>query len=235
MNKYDKVAVQSTTTEQAQQRQRSRGSTNSLHHLQPSFLSRNRRQQIPARKALNDAKPEGLLQTVKENGQRKKPNKEKAQKKKTFTERPITIQILQRQRRRRQKQEIGKVTPAEEKLLKTKFTSKGPALFGSVQNLNEESKISRSQVKLFYIQSLHLQNIDHFVGSVIVYDIDEIWSIDLAYVDKLAEYNKNIKNRMVAVDCMSRYLRVQPLKSKYATSTAEAFKQMEQISHKKSG
>ena len=31
---------------------------------------------------------------------------------------------------------------------------------------------------------------------------------------------------MVAVDCMSRYLRVQPLKSKYATSTAEAFKQM---------
>ena len=34
----------------------------------------------------------------------------------------------------------GKVTPAEEKLLKTKFTSKGPALFGSVQILKEESK-----------------------------------------------------------------------------------------------
>ena len=31
---------------------------------------------------------------------------------------------------------------------------------------------------------------------------------------------------MVAVDCMSRYLRAQPLKSKYATSTAEAFKEM---------
>ena len=31
---------------------------------------------------------------------------------------------------------------------------------------------------------------------------------------------------MVAVDFMSRYLRAQPLKSKYATSTAEAFKQI---------
>ena len=60
---------------------------------------------------------------------------------------------------------------------------------------------------------------------MILYDIDEIWSIDLAYVDKLADYNKNIKYLMAAVDCMSRYLRVQPLKSKYATSTAEAFKQ----------
>ena len=61
---------------------------------------------------------------------------------------------------------------------------------------------------------------------VVVYDIDKIWSIDLAYVDKLADYNKSIKCLLVAVDCMSRYLRVQPLKTKYATSTAEAFNQM---------
>ena len=61
---------------------------------------------------------------------------------------------------------------------------------------------------------------------MIVFDKDEIWSIDLAYVDKLADYNKNIKNLMVAVDCMSRYLGVQPLRPKYATSAVEAFKQM---------
>ena len=125
----------------------------------------------------------------------------------------------------------GKITPAEEKILKTKFTSKGPALFGSVQNLKEESKISRSKVKRF----LHTEPAYTKYRTVrrktprlkvIVYDIDEIWSIDLAYVDKLADYNKNIKYLMVAVDCMSRFLRVQPLKSKYATSTAEAFKHM---------
>ena len=61
---------------------------------------------------------------------------------------------------------------------------------------------------------------------VIAYDIGEIWSIDLAYVDKLADYNNNMNYLMNAVDSMSRYLRVQPLKSKYATSTAKAFKQM---------
>ena len=62
---------------------------------------------------------------------------------------------------------------------------------------------------------------------MIVYDIDEIWAINAAYFDKLADYKKkNIKYFMVAVDCMSCNLRVQPLKLKYATSTAEAFKQM---------
>ena len=59
-----------------------------------------------------------------------------------------------------------------------------------------------------------------------VYDIDEIWSIDLAYFDKLAKYYLDVKNLLVAVHCMSPYLRVQPLKSKYATTTVEAFKLM---------
>ena len=115
--------------------------------------------------------------------------------------------------------------------MKTKFRSKDPALFGSVQNLKEESKISRSKV----IRFLRTESADTKYRAVhrktprrkvILYDIDEIWSIDLAYVDKLGDYNKNIKYLMVAVGCMSRFLRVQPLKSKYATSTAEALKQM---------
>ena len=56
---------------------------------------------------------------------------------------------------------------------------------------------------------------------IFVKNINEIWSLDLAHVDKLAEYNRNIKYLLVAVDCLSRYLRVQPLKTKYATETAE--------------
>ena len=61
---------------------------------------------------------------------------------------------------------------------------------------------------------------------VIAYDINEIWSLDLAYVDKLATENKDVKYLLVAVDCLSRYLRVEPLKTKYATTTAEAFRRM---------
>ena len=207
-----------------------------LQNLQPSssFFPRNhrRRQQVLPQKAVRDAKPERLLQTVKDNRQRKKPNEKKEQQKKktpSRTKSAITIQILQRQRIRRQKQKNGKITPAEEKILKTKFTSEGPALFGSVHNLKEESKISRSKWKCF----LHTEPAYTKYRTVrrktprlkvIVNDIDEIWSIDLAYADKLADYNKNIKYLMVAVDCMSRFLCVQPLKSKYATSSAEAFK-----------
>ena len=51
---------------------------------------------------------------------------------------------------------------------------------------------------------------------VIAHDINEIWSLDLAYVDKKAKWNKDVKYLLVAVDCLVRYLRVEPLKSKYA-------------------
>ena len=45
-------------------------------------------------------------------------------------------------------------------------------------------------------------------------------------MDKLAKENKDVKYLLVAVDCLSRYLRVEPLKSKYATKTAGVFKKM---------
>ena len=61
-------------------------------------------------------------------------NVKKSQKKAlTNTERPITVQILQRQKKRRRKQNNGKITKIEEKLLKIKYSDKGPALFGSVR------------------------------------------------------------------------------------------------------
>ena len=50
--------------------------------------------------------------------------------------------------------------------------------------------------------------------------------IKFGHVDKLSKQNAGIKYLLIAVDCLSRFLRVEPLKSKYATTTAEAFKQM---------
>ena len=168
--------------------------------------------------------------------ERKPPRKESKKERKTKTTlnrtvRPITIQILQRQKRRRRKVKDGKPTPTEETLLKKSYTDKRPALFGSVKTLKATTVIPRQKVKHF----LHTEpsytkyrTVRRKIArlKVIVYDINEIWSIDLAYVDKLAKYNKDIKYFLVAVDCMSRYLCVQPLKSKYATTTAEAFNQM---------
>ena len=65
---------------------------------------------------------------------------------------------------------------------------------------------------------------------VITYDIDEIWSLHLAHVDKTSKQNTGIKYLLIAVDCISRSLRIEPLISKYPTTTTEAFKQM--IKHK---
>ena len=61
---------------------------------------------------------------------------------------------------------------------------------------------------------------------VIVNGIEEIWSLDLAYVDKLAKYNREVQYLLVAVNCLSRYLRVEPLRTKYAKETTKAFKKM---------
>ena len=37
---------------------------------------------------------------------------------------------------------------------------------------------------------------------VIVKHIDEIWSLDLAYVDNVAKNNQDVKYVLVAVDCL---------------------------------
>ena len=77
-------------------------------------------------------------------------NVKKSQKKAlTRTERSITIQILHCQKIRRQKQNNGKITKIEEKLLKTKYNDKGPALFGSMNNLIKATNLSRTKVKHF--------------------------------------------------------------------------------------
>ena len=58
------------------------------------------------------------------------------------------------------------------------------------------------------------------------YRIDKIWSIYVAYVDKIAKYNNGVKYLLVAVDVLSRFLRVEPMKTKSATDATRAFKRM---------
>ena len=111
------------------------------------------------------------------------------------------------------------------------FYLKGPASYGSIKRLQTQSKLPIGKVQSYLeskpsftkYRSLRLK----FPRlKVFVKHINEIWSPDLAHVDKLAKCKRNIKYLLVAVDCLSRYLRVEPLKPKYATEAAEAFKKM---------
>ena len=107
-----------------------------------------------------------------------------------------------------------------------KYT-KSPAAYGSVKNLQRITNLKPSKVKLFLdVKNSHTKHKKYRKKiptlKVIAYDINEIWSLDLAHVDNLAKENKDVKSLLVAVDvtiCLSRYLPVESLKSKYATTT----------------
>ena len=137
--------------------------------------------------------------------------------------------MTKRQTKKRPVKRNGLSSPEVKRL--EQLYLKGPASYGSTKRLHNQSKLPLGKVQSYLetkpsftkYRSIRLK----FPRlKVFVKDINEIWSLDLAHVDKLAKYNRNIKYLLVAVDCLSRYLRVEPLKTKYATETAEAFQKM---------
>ena len=129
----------------------------------------------------------------------------------------------------------GTLTTTEIKLLESKYT-KGAAAFGSEKNLQKSTKLKLRKVKKFLeSKNAHTKHKKFRIRlpclKVIAYYINGIWSLDLAHVDKLSEYNRGLNYLFVAVDCLSRYLGVELLHSKYATKTTKAFKKMIRNKH----
>ena len=118
-----------------------------------------------------------------------------------------------------------------EKKLLTRYYTKGAAAYGSAKNLAKESGLSLAKAKSF-LQSkpahTKYQNVRRKFQrlKVLAFDINDIWSLDLAYVDKLSEYNNEINYLLIAVDVLSRYVRVQPMQNKSAEAAANAFAKM---------
>ena len=103
---------------------------------------------------------------------------------------------------------------------------KGPASFGNAKRPQILSKLSMKKEKMYLetkpsFTKYRSRRLRFPWLKVIVNDLNEIWSVDLAFVDKLAKYNRGVKYLLVAVDCLSRYLRVESLKTKYATSNLQ--------------
>ena len=53
---------------------------------------------------------------------------------------------------------------------------------------------------------------------------DNIWGVDLADMQSLSKYNKGIKYLLCAIDLLSKYAWVVPIKYKKGTSIVNAFK-----------
>ena len=107
----------------------------------------------------------------------------KSQKKaRNYTEhpiRPITIQILQCQKRRKGKQNNGKINKIEEKMLKTKYSDKGAALFGSVKNLIKATNLSQKYFK-------------HFLHAELVHEISNCYPKNAANQGTKLRYRRNL-------------------------------------------
>ena len=119
---------------------------------------------------------------------------------------------------------------SQHKLLEKRYSS-GFSAYGSIANLQKASGLpKKTVVKFLETKAAHTKYQTYKKRfprlKVIAYRINEIWSIDLAYVDKLSKYNNGINYLLVAVDVLSRYLRVEPLKTKHAKECSAAFARM---------
>ena len=172
-----------------------------------------------------------ILENSSESEQEFYPSREKPRSSGSkSTQKEITKkQVTKRQTKKRPVKRNGLFSPEVKRL--EQFYLKGPASYGSTKRLHTQSKLPLGKVQSYMKTKTSFTKYRSIRSKfprlkVFVKYINEICSSDLAHVDKLAKYNRNIKYLLVAVDCLSRYLGVEPLKTKYATETAEAFQKM---------
>lgn len=108
--------------------------------------------------------------------------------------------------------------------------------FGGKERLYKEAKrldntISRKDVddwlKKQITYTLHKPvKLKFKTRSVIVYDIDEQWQLDLVDLSKLSKYNSGYKYLLVCIDVFSKYAWIKPLKSKSAHELDDALQKV---------
>ena len=101
----------------------------------------------------------------------------------------------------------------------------GRAAYGSIQNLSKVSGLSKKKVEKFLHTKISYTKFGPPVRRFrrLLKHNNEIWCMDLAFIDKLAGQNNGVKYLLVAVDIFSRFVRVQKMKAKYAKDTLPAF------------
>ena len=102
---------------------------------------------------------------------------------------------------------------------------KGPASFGNTKRRQKLNNLKNEEVKLYLettkptFAKYHPRRHRFPRLKKIVNNLNGFWSVDLAFVDKLAKYNCDLNLLLVAVYCLSGYIRIEPLKTKYGTES----------------
>lgn len=63
----------------------------------------------------------------------------------------------------------------------------------------------------------------------VVKGLDDLWQSDLGILDQYAKYNKGHKYILVVIDCFSKYLWIEPLKTKTGSEVTKAFEKILKI------
>ena len=128
------------------------------------------------------------------------------------------------------REESGSLSKTERRKLQRLYTQ-GGAAYGSVRNLVKASNLSVSKVRQF----LHSKpSYTKFTLATPKFERmkafarfkNEIWCIDLAYVDKLANDNNGAKYLLVGQDLFDRTVDAKGMKSKDSKETVRAFLSM---------
>ena len=127
-------------------------------------------------------------------------------------------------------EEAGTLSKSEKAKLQRLYRE-GKAAYGSVKNLQKASGLSKRKVTDFlyrkYSYTKFRQAFRHFERlPAFAKRINECWCLDLAFMDKLSEFNDGVKYLLICVDVFSRLVRVQSMKSKYASDAVAAFKKI---------
>ena len=128
------------------------------------------------------------------------------------------------------KEEAGSLSKYERQRLQNLYTQ-GAAAYGSLRNLAKSSRLPVSKVRQF------LQSKDSYTKSTLAARKfkrmrafagfrNEIWCMDLAYVDKLAKEKNGVKYLLVRQDLFDRTVNSKGMKTKDSQETVEAFSSM---------
>ena len=102
----------------------------------------------------------------------------------------------------------GQITSSRVKQL-NKLYKNGSAAFGSTAYLKKASGLLRSKVVQYLQSKAPYPKYNQFRKTfprlkAAAYILNEIWSVDGAYMDKVAQHNDQVKYLLVAVDVLSR-------------------------------
>ena len=124
------------------------------------------------------------------------------------------------------KEEAGSLSKYERQKLQRLYTQ--GAAYGSVRNLAKASRLPVSKVRQFlhskdsYTKFALAARKFKRVGAFARFR-NEIWCMDLAYVDKLAKENNGVKYLLVRQDLFDRTVNAKRMKTKDSQETLKAF------------